>query len=97
MGLIQKKGSLIVPCGGANSDVDTTDDTLMGGLIGELLGILGGPIGMLFTGSLGVLIGSSIDLDDTKKCFYARVCQREDAGGQHNAGSIGAGECGIRF
>lgn len=41
-----------------------TDDTWNGGLIGSLIGILGGPLGILLGGSVGMLIGSSVDSSD---------------------------------
>lgn len=41
-----------------------TDDTLSGGLIGSLVGILGGPIGVLLGGSVGMMIGGAVDAGD---------------------------------
>lgn len=41
-----------------------TDDTWNGGLIGGLIGILGGPLGVLLGGSVGMLIGSAVDTGD---------------------------------
>lgn len=38
--------------------------TASGGLIGLLLGIIGGPVGMLIGGTGGLLVGSLFDLDD---------------------------------
>src|ERR1700742_1685877 len=35
-----------------------------GGVIGLIVGILGGPIGVLLGGATGVLVGSLFDLDD---------------------------------
>ena len=40
------------------------DDTWMGGLLGSLVGILGGPIGILLGGSMGMLIGGAVDAGD---------------------------------
>ena len=40
---------------------DANDDTLTGSLIGGLVGILGGPIGILLGGSVGMLIGGAVD------------------------------------
>lgn len=39
--------------------------TATGGLLGLILGILGGPFGVLIGGASGLLIGSLFDLDDT--------------------------------
>jgi uncharacterized membrane protein len=38
--------------------------TVSGGAIGLLLGIIGGPLGMLLGGTYGVLVGSLFDIDD---------------------------------
>jgi uncharacterized membrane protein len=47
---------------------DTGGDSLVGtasgGLIGLLIGILGGPLGILLRGATGLLLGSLYDLDD---------------------------------
>lgn len=67
MGLVKKQNGRILPCEGFDSGVDTTDDTLLGGLLGSFIGILGGPIGVLFSGSMGALIGSAIDSGDIAK------------------------------
>jgi uncharacterized membrane protein len=37
-----------------------------GGMIGLLVGIIGGPLGMLLGGTYGVLVGSLFDLDDVE-------------------------------
>jgi uncharacterized membrane protein len=48
------------------SDVgnDPYAGTATGGMIGLLLGIIGGPLGVLIGGATGVLVGSLFDLDD---------------------------------
>jgi uncharacterized membrane protein len=40
------------------------DGTATGGAVGLILGILGGPIGVLLGGATGVMIGSLFDMDD---------------------------------
>ncbi len=40
------------------------DDTVAGGLIGSLIGVLGGPLGILLGGSMGMLIGGAVDAGD---------------------------------
>jgi len=40
------------------------DDTWKGSLIGSLVGILGGPLGVLLGGSMGMLIGGAVDAND---------------------------------
>ena len=44
--------------------IETANDTWSGGLIGSLVGILGGPIGILLGGSMGMLIGGAVDAGD---------------------------------
>ncbi len=43
------------------------DATAGGGLIGLLIGIIGGPLGVLIGGATGVLVGSLFDADDADK------------------------------
>jgi uncharacterized membrane protein len=40
------------------------EGTATGGVIGLIVGILGGPVGVLIGGATGVLVGSLFDLDD---------------------------------
>ncbi|MBR1628686.1 MAG: DUF1269 domain-containing protein [Lachnospiraceae bacterium] len=64
MALIKKEGQGVTLCDSFDSGVHTQDDTLIGGLVGGLLGIMGGPIGMLLMGSYGALAGSLLDAED---------------------------------
>lgn len=64
MALIKRDGQGISVCDSFDSGVRTSDDTLIGGLVGSMLGILGGPIGMLLMGSYGALAGSVVDAAD---------------------------------
>ena len=50
-------------------EVGTTElpGTAGGGLVGLLVGILGGPVGVLLGGSTGLMIGSLFDLDDAER------------------------------
>lgn len=84
MGLVKNKEGRILPCEGFDSGVDTRDDMVKGGLIGGLLGILGGPIGMLFTGSMGALIGSVKDSSDAEK----NVSMLERVSGKMGEGNV---------
>jgi uncharacterized membrane protein len=45
---------------------DSLDGTTAGGLIGLLIGVIGGPLGVLVGGYGGLLIGSLFDLDDAE-------------------------------
>ena len=67
MGLVKKQNGRIMPCEGFDSGVDTSDDFVIGGLLGGFVGILGGPLGVLFSGSLGALLGNVKDTLDAEK------------------------------
>src|SRR5690242_18139932 len=45
-------------------DTEQLAGTATGGLVGLLVGILGGPFGVLIGGATGLLIGSLYDMDD---------------------------------
>lgn len=49
---------------GFDTGAETKNDTRMGGLVGALLGIAGGPLGMVIMGGYGALIGSAVDWSD---------------------------------
>ncbi len=59
--LIKKVDGRMVTEDAFDTGATTADDTHLGGLVGGLLGIVGGPVGMLLSGSLGALTGSVID------------------------------------
>ena len=40
------------------------EGTVSGGLVGLLVGVIGGPLGVLIGGATGVLVGSLFDMDD---------------------------------
>ncbi len=62
--LVSKEADKITTLDAFDTGVDTTNDTVIGGLVGMTLGIIGGPIGMLLGGSLGSLTGANLDLAD---------------------------------
>ena len=64
MDLVKVKDGTIEVADRFDSGVQTVDDTVLGGLVGGLVGIIGGPVGMLLGGSLGVLSGSTLDVLD---------------------------------
>jgi uncharacterized membrane protein len=43
---------------------ESSEDTAGGGLLGLLVGVLGGPLGVLVGGATGLLVGSLFDEDD---------------------------------
>ena len=67
MSLVKRQGAALSVCDSYSSNIHTADDTARGGLVGGLLGILGGPLGVLFMGSTGALAGSIIDSVDAVK------------------------------
>ncbi len=66
MALVKREDGTVKVCDSFSSGVHTTDDTAKGGLIGSVVGILGGPIGVLLGGSAGALTGSIIDAGDAR-------------------------------
>lgn len=46
---------------------DSLSGTATGGVVGLIIGILGGPFGVLLGGATGLLIGSLFDLDDDEE------------------------------
>jgi len=44
---------------------ESVEGTATGGILGLLIGVLGGPLGVLVGGATGVLVGSLFDEDDT--------------------------------
>ncbi|WP_426351203.1 DUF1269 domain-containing protein [Alloiococcus sp. CFN-8] len=59
--LVEKVNGQILPCETFHTGVEVSEDIFKGGLLGGLIGILGGPIGILLGGSVGLLVGSLID------------------------------------
>ena len=64
MALVKRENGAIKVCDSYDSGIHTTDDMLLGGLLGGLIGILGGPMGVLLMGSYGTLAGSLVDTGD---------------------------------
>lgn len=65
--LVKKENGVIRTLDSFDTGTHTADDMAVGGLVGALIGILGGPIGILLGGSYGMLIGSVVDADDALK------------------------------
>ena len=64
MALVKRENGSLKVCDSYDSGIHTTDDMLLGGLLGGLLGVLGGPVGVLLLGSYGTLAGSLVDTAD---------------------------------
>lgn len=65
--IVKAENGKIVPQDAFDTGAETSNDTAIGGLIGALFGVVGGPLGMLLTGSLGALTGSIIDTGDAAR------------------------------
>ncbi len=65
MVLVKREENGLKICDRYDSGLDTSDDMLMGGLLGSLVGVLGGPVGVLLMGSYGMLAGSMVDSVDS--------------------------------
>ncbi|MBR0300809.1 MAG: DUF1269 domain-containing protein [Bacteroidales bacterium] len=75
--IIKKEGGHVLLQDEFDTGIETTDDTRQGGVIGSLVGILGGPLGILVGGSMGALIGNAVDTADTAKnaSLIEKVCE----------------------
>ena len=62
--LVKKENGFLHTLDGFDTGANTMDDMAVGGMIGALFGILGGPLGVLLGGSYGALIGSAFDTGD---------------------------------
>ena len=65
MALVKREGDEFKLLDSFDSKLSTADNTLAGGIIGSLVGILGGPVGALLMGTYGMLVGSVIDAGDS--------------------------------
>lgn len=62
MMLVKRENNAFNVCESYDSNLG--DGMMVGGVVGSLVGILGGPIGVLLLGSYGALLGSAIDAGD---------------------------------
>ena len=63
--LVKKENGVCIALDMFDTGASTKNDTMAGGLIVMLMGVLGGPIGMLFGAAAGSYIGMSLDAADT--------------------------------
>ena len=80
--LIKKENGVLRTMDGFDTGANTMDDMAIGGLVGALFGILGGPIGVLLGGSYGALIGSTVDSGDAldNACMIEQIAGKLDDG-----------------
>ncbi len=62
--LAKNVGGRVEPLDWFNVRGVANDDAILGGVLGALLGVVGGPLGMLLMGSYGALVGGTVDLLD---------------------------------
>ena len=82
--LVKKENGALHTLDAFDTGANTTDDTAIGGLVGALFGILGGPIGVLLGGSYGMLVGSAFDADDS----LMGISMLEQIAGKLNDGEV---------
>ncbi|WP_018651129.1 DUF456 domain-containing protein [Actinobacillus capsulatus] len=63
--LLKKENGVITRLDNYDFADETNNQALTGGLIGSVVGILGGPFGVLLGGSLGALFGSGLGATET--------------------------------
>ncbi len=78
MALVKRENGVLKVCDSFDSGIHSTNDTIIGGLVGSMLGILGGPIGVLLMGSYGALVGSVVDMGDSaeSKSLIEKVAEK---------------------
>ena len=64
--LVKKENGAVTALDRFDSGAAIGNDTVYGGMVGALVGILGGPIGVLLGGSYGALVGATVDSLDRK-------------------------------
>ena len=82
MSLVKRRDGELKLCDNFVSENLRSQDTVKGGLIGGLIGILGGPIGALLGGATGALLGGAADIDneDTSKTLIEQAAQKLEEG-----------------
>jgi hypothetical protein len=80
--LVKKEKDSCVYLDGFDTGVHTSNDAVIGGLIGMTVGLLAGPIGMLLGGSYGTLIGMTVDAEDAAfgASMLDQIAQKLDDG-----------------
>ena len=78
MSLMKRKGGELKLCDNFTSENLTSNDTVKGGLIG----ILGGPLGVLLGGATGALVGKAVDKEDKldSKTLIAQAAKKLEEG-----------------
>lgn len=82
MSLVKRQDGELKLCNNFTSDNLKSHDTVKGGLIGGLIGILGGPLGALLGGATGALLGKASDSDNKldSKTLIEQAAQKLEEG-----------------
>ena len=80
--LVKRKEGVLKLCDNFTSGNLKSSDTVKGGLVGGLIGLLSGPIGMLLGGVTGALVGQAGDLDkkDDSAALIEQAAQKLQEG-----------------
>ena len=82
MSLIKRQNGEIKLCDNFTSEQLKSNDTIKGGLIGGLVGLLSGPLGALLGGAAGALLGNAVDASQKldSKTLIAQVAKKLEEG-----------------
>jgi uncharacterized membrane protein len=89
-GVVQRSDTGVLSLGD-DFDNDAQAGTISGGFIGLLVGILGGPIGVLFGGAVGLLAGGLYDVDQEEETdsVLERIARNIPNGATALVGAVG--------
>ncbi len=82
MSLIKRDGGELKLCDNFASDELKSADTVKGGLIGGIIGLLSGPVSALLGGAAGALLGKAVDSGNKSdsKSLIQQVAQKLEEG-----------------
>jgi uncharacterized membrane protein len=80
--LVKRQNGVLKLCDNFSSDNLKAGDTVKGGLIGGLVGILSGPVGLLLGGAAGALLGKASDAGrkDDSAALIEQAAQKLEEG-----------------
>lgn len=80
--LVKRKEGVLKLCDNFTSQHLNSNDTVKGGVVGGLIGLLAGPVGLLLGGAAGALMGKAGDLDnkDDSAALIEQAAQKLEEG-----------------